>query len=483
MPTTRADKPWHLCVHGHFYQPPRENPFTGKVPSEPGAGPYHDFNEKIAAECYRPNAQLGNFERMSFDLGPTLASWLERHDPATYQAIVAADRKNVAETGQGNAMAQAYNHTILPLATHQEKRVQLAWGIADFVHRFGRRPEGLWLAETAVDTETLRLMAEFGIKFTILAPWQAQERDIDPTEPYRVRLPGGQLIVVFFYQGPLSGGVSFDPGLTINAETFAQADLPRHLNPHKLARGERQLLTIATDGELYGHHQAYRDLFLAHLLKVSAPVAGFEVLRPAQYLARFRVRREARIKDATSWSCHHGVERWRGGCPCTEGDGSWKLPLRHAFDRLAARIDAAFELTTRDLLREPWAAVEAYLPLRLGDVSEKEFLAAHATGKLSHDAVRKLRLLFEAQYYRHLVYTSCAFFYEDLDRLEPARMLAFGTRAARLTQQATDLAMEEAFVLDLAAARSWRTGRTGADLYRQVVSRRAARKNGARQAA
>ncbi|MBI4495188.1 MAG: DUF3536 domain-containing protein [Chloroflexi bacterium] len=483
MSSPERNSTWHLCVHGHFYQPPREDPFTGQVPAEPGAGPYHDFNEKIAAECYRPNARLGNFERLSFDLGPTLAWWLERHDPETYQAIVAADRRNVARFGQGNALAQAYNHTILPLATYQEKRIQVAWGVADFRHRFGRRPEGMWLAETAVDGETLGVLADFGLRFTILAPWQAQTHDLDTSEPYRVPLPDGRSIAVFFYHAPLSGGVSFDPGLTSNADVFVGADLPRHLRPEKMARGEPQCLMIATDGELYGHHQVFRDHFLAHLLQISAPAAGFEVLWPARYLERFGVRREVHLWDASSWSCHHGVERWRGGCACTEGNGSWKWHLRHALNRLASKIDCLYELEAKDLLRDPWPAAEDYLGLRLGDVSLGQFLAAHAARRLSHSLVQKLSLLLEAQYYRQLMFTSCAFFFEDLDRLEPAKVIAYGARAALLVREATGLALDESFVLDLRAARSWRTGRTGADLYAQVVAHGIARRHGTLPAA
>ncbi len=194
----------YLCIHGHFYQPPREDPFTGRIPHEPGASPYDNFNEKITVECYRPNADLGNFDQISFDLGPTLAAWLEQAHPDVYRRIVEADRRAIERDGVGNALAQAYNHTILPLATARDKRTQIMWGLLDFFYRFGRRAEGMWLAETAVDVPTLDLLAEQGVGYTVLAPWQAAE-PIDPTEPYLVRLPSGRRITVFFYNGPLSG--------------------------------------------------------------------------------------------------------------------------------------------------------------------------------------------------------------------------------------------------------------------------------------
>ena len=214
-----------LAIHGHFYQPPREDPLTGAIPNEFGAAPFGNWNERIHAECYRPNAELGNFERISFNVGPTLSSWMAGYDRSTYGAIVEQDRATVREFGVGNAIAQAYNHTILPLQSREDKVTQVAWGIADFEHHFGRKPQGLWLAETAVNTETLVVLADAGIEFTILAPWQADAPDVDTTEPYRVSLPGGRSITAFFYDRDLSGRVSFDPVMTSNADAFALHDL------------------------------------------------------------------------------------------------------------------------------------------------------------------------------------------------------------------------------------------------------------------
>jgi alpha-amylase/alpha-mannosidase (GH57 family) len=459
-----------VCLYGHFYQPPREDPFTGHIPREPGATPYENFNEKITAECYRPNADEGNFAALSFDLGPTLAMWLEQQHPDVHQTIVEADRQNVARYGTGNALAQAFNHTILPLAPTRDKRTQISWGLADFEHRFGHRAEGMWLAETAVDLETLDILAEQGVKYTVLAPWQSAT-PVDPTEPYRVWLPSGRSIVVFFYNGPLSGGVSFDWDATTNADSFAASYLPNHLNEEKVARNEDQLIVVATDGELYGHHKPWRDRFLAHLVGEGASSVGFEVVSLSRYLRDHQPTHEAELRVPSAWSCAHGVARWGGGCVCTEGDSSWKPALRHALDDLATRLNEIFERETSGTLYDPWAARDAYLSLRNGWMSADEFWTQHGKndgrplGKVAEE--HTLQLL-EAQYYGQWMYTSCGFFFEDLDRIEPRNDIAFARKAISLVWQATRLDLEADFVRNLAAAQSWRTGLTGASIYAQL---------------
>lgn len=460
----------YVCLYGHFYQPPREDPFTGRIPHEPGATPFDNFNEKITAECYQPNAEEGNFEHISFDLGPTLATWLEQAHPDVYARIIAADRKNVEAIGTGNALAQAYNHTILPLATSRDRATQVAWGIADFEHRYGHKPEGMWLPETAVDMDTLEILVDHGIQYTVLAPWQAAE-PCDPTEPYAVHLPSGRQIAVFFYNAPLSGGVSFDWNTTTNADTFAASFLPNHLNQEKAARGEDQLIVIATDGELYGHHKPWRDRFLAHLVNEGAASFGFEVVTLGQYLKTHHPKREVRLRVPSAWSCAHGVNRWQAGCECTGGDPSWKLWLRASLDNLALRLDALFEQESRDILRDPWAARNDYLALRNGWTSPDQFWSAnaiegHAPASKASES-RILRLL-EAEYWGQCMFTSCGFFFEDLDRIEPRNDIAFARRAISLAWQATRQDLESAFLADLAATRSWRTGLTGVDLYRQL---------------
>jgi len=459
-----------LCVYGHFYQPPREDPFTGEVPQEPGAAPFANFNEKITDECYRPNAEEGNFDAMSFDLGPTLADWLERRHPTTHARIIAADRRNVAAYGVGNALAQAYNHTILPLATPRDKRTQIVWGMMDFAHRFGRPAEGLWLAETAVDLETLDIMAEQGVRYTVLAPWQSAE-GCDPTEPYLVRLPSGRSIAVFFYNGPLSGGVSFDDGMTTNADDFAAHTLRAQLNSTKVTRGEDQLIAIATDGELYGHHKAWRDHFLRRLTHDGATNAGFTVTSLGRYLRAHPPTRETTLRTPSAWSCAHGVARWSAGCDCTEGDSSWKPTLRHAFDHLSSRLNRVFEESASQALADPWAARDAYLALRHGWLAPAEFWARFGVrGRAPRARANETRTiqLLESQYFGQWMYTSCGWFFEDLDRIEPRNDIAFARRAINLVWLATGQDLQRDFLRDLDATRSWRSGLTGRDLYRQL---------------
>ena len=460
----------YLCVHGHFYQPPRQDPFTNLIPPEAGAAPYANFNEKITAECYLPNANQGNFERVNFDLGPTLAAWLAEAHPTVLERVIEADRSSARQHGAGAAIAQAYNHTILPLASARDKRTQILWGLRDFERRFGRVSEGMWLAETAVDLETLTILRGLGVRYTVLAPWQSAE-PVDPTEPYLLRLPGGDSITVFFYNGPLSGLVSFDPEATSNADRFAHQYLAPHLNSEKQARGEDQLILIATDGELYGHHKPWRDQFLWRLTREAAPAAGYEVTTLDRYLRDHPPTREARLREPSSWSCHHGVARWSDGCACVPGDSSWKRPLRDAFDNLRAGLDALYERETASVLSDPWAARDAYLDLRNGWATPAEFWrSAGRRGRrpmLRRQESRATRLL-EAQYYGQAIYTSCGWFFEDLDRIEPRNDIAFARRSISLAWQATGVDLQEAFLCDLARTRSEVTGLTGADLYRAL---------------
>jgi Domain of unknown function (DUF3536)/Glycosyl hydrolase family 57 len=462
--------PTYLCLHGHFYQPPREDPFTGQLPIEPGATPFANFNEKITAECYQPNAEAGNFAAINYDLGPTLASWLEETHPNVYQLIIDADRQHMQRYGVGNAMAQAYNHTILPLATTRDKRTQIVWGLTDFRHRYGHEAHGMWLAETAVDLETLDLLAQYGVTYTVLAPWQAAT-PIDPSEPYLVRLHDGRSITIFFYNAPLSGGVSFDWNTTSNADLFAANLLPGHVVQSKREAGDPQLILIATDGELYGHHKPWRDKFLTHLIHHGAPEYGFEICTLERYMQMYPATKEVQLRVPSAWSCGHGVARWDTGCECTEGDSSWKGALLTALRHLAQRGDRLFEQYAGDTLSDPWAARDAYLPLRNGWETPESFWAKY--GKYQRppeDALLAQRtlLLLEAQYYQQYSFTSCGFFFEDLDRIEPRNDIAFARRAISLTWQALRVDLQKDFLQDLRAAKSWRTNLTGANLYRQL---------------
>ncbi|HEY7779841.1 MAG TPA: DUF3536 domain-containing protein [Ktedonobacterales bacterium] len=480
-----------LCVHAHFYQPPREDPFTGEIPEEYGAGPYHDFNAKITAECYRPNAELGNLERLSFDLGPTLAGWLEHAAPDVYAAFLAADRQRVERDGAGNAMAQAYNHTILPLASPRDQRTQVAWGIADFRHRFGRAPRGMWLAETAVDLGTLEVVARQGIAFVILAPWQAEGADpahasgVDTTRPYQVALPEGRAISVFFYDANLAGAAHGAGPLTDDPRAFARYALPMRLDNWWWGPRGDQLLLAASDGEFYGHHRPGRERWLATLLGEAAPAAGFSVTWPERWLLDHPAVEPMRIRSRTSWSCRHGLVRWMDDCDCVRdaaggGDGFWKLPLRTALDRLADRLDHAYARFGGALLRDPWDARDASILVRLGEQSWETFFATWASDEVDAlaplhraRAAERARDLLDAQYYRQLMYTSCGFFFEDLDRIEPRNNLAYAAMAIRLTERATPGFgdFEDDFLADLEGARGRRSGRTAAQLYDAIRAR------------
>lgn len=460
----------YLCLHGHFYQPPREDPFTHILSTEPGAAPFANFNEKITSECYRPNVEEGNFEAISYDMGPTLAAWLEQTHPDVYQGIIEADHRHRERYGVGNALAQAYNHTILPLATTRDKRTQILWGLQDFRHRYGYDAHGMWLAETAVDLESLDIMAQCGITYTVLAPWQAA-MPIDPTEPYILPLKDGRSITIFFYNAPLSGGVSFDWTATSNADVFAASYLPNHVVQSKHESGEAQLIVIATDGELYGHHKPWRDKFLSYLIHHGAPEYGFEICTLERYMLMHPATREVQLRVPSAWSCAHGVARWDTGCECTEGDGSWKSHLRQALTHLSEQGDALFERSAAKTLSDPWAARDDYLALHNGWESAKNFWARHgkqhrtpANKQLAQQAL----LLLEAQYYQQYSFTSCGFFFEDLDRIEPRNDIAFARRAISLIWQALGIDLQRGFVQDLKEAKSWRTGLTGEDLYRQL---------------
>lgn len=438
----------YLSIHGHFYQPPREDPFSGQIPIEPGAAPYPNWNERIYAECYLPNVELGNFARLSFNLGPTLCAWLEGAHPAALKRILAQDRENLKRFGVGNAIAQPFNHTILPLASYRDKVTQVAWGIADFEHRFGRKPAGMWLPETAVDLESLSILEQAGIQFTLLAPWQAEREHLDVTEPYRVNLSAGRSITVFFYQAELSGGVSFNPEMTANADRFVESELSPRYHPGKAQRGEAQLLLIASDGELYGHHMPLRQHFLAYLLNHASERQDIAPTFPALWLKSRPARRPVTIREKTSWSCRHGVERWRGPCACIPGDGRWKAALRSAFDRLGAALDAVYYNALSPHVPDPWALRHEYIYVVLGLRSLEDLVWELADRCPSPEDLASIHLLLEAQRERQRMFTSCGFYFEDFDRIEPKNNVAYAAQAVRLTHLATGV--------DLSAdARAW----------------------------
>jgi len=462
-----------LSIHGHFYQPPREDPITGEIPNEVGAAPYNNWNERIHAECYRPNAELGNFEKISFNLGPTLCEWMANHDRPTLRLIAAQDRANVRRYGVGNAIAQPFNHTILPLATYADKVTQIRWGVRAFEHGFGRPPSGMWLPETAVDVETLMILVDHGIQFTILAPWQAEGQNPDPTEPYRVALPNGRSITVFFYHSELSSRVSFEPHATTNADYFAAQEVASRYLSEKMRRGDPQLLLIASDGELYGHHQSFRDHFLAHLVNGASAHAGITPIFPALWLKQHPPRRTIAISDNTSWSCHHGVLRWCGECACTPDYGIWKMYLRRALDRLAMELDSIYAAAVRPLGIDPLRLRDEYVRVMLGEMTAENLVAQMASRPLTSEQSQRVQRLLAAQNERQRMFTSCGWFFEDFARIEPKNNVAHAAQAVQLTRLATGDDLSGLALEALSHVISHRTGLRGDIVFRKQLQRAA----------
>ncbi len=485
-----------IVIHGHFYQPPRENPWLESVEVQDSAAPYHDWNERVTAECYAPNTAarrvdehnrvldiVDNFEKISFNIGPTLFAWLERHRPEVYAKIIAADPASVAaRDGHGNASAQVYNHMIMPLATRRDKVTQVRWGIDDFRARFGREPEGLWLPETAVDNESLEVLAEAGVKFTVLAPHQAlrvrplgaatweETNGIDPSRAYLWRGPRGLTLAIFFYDGHLSRAIAFDR-LLERAE-----NLVAWLNAaFSETRTWPQLVHCATDGETYGHHSRFGEMALAAAVQQIEAEGTATLTNYGAFLAAHPPTHEVEIRERTSWSCAHGVERWRSDCGCrTRGDWHqrWRAPLREALDWLRDQIDPFFEARASAHLKDPWAARDAYAAVLLDRSPERldAFFAAHARGPLDPTARVEARRLLELQRNRLLMYTSCGWFFDEISAIEPVQILRYAAMALQYLNDLGGGRLEDGFVRRLAAAPSNVPEiRNGAEVYRRLV--------------
>jgi alpha-amylase/alpha-mannosidase (GH57 family) len=474
----------YVCIHGHFYQPPRENPWLEAIEVQDSAYPYHDWNERVTAECYAPNtasrildereriaAIVNNYSRISFDFGPTLLSWLEPKAPEVYAAVLAAERESRERfSGHGSALAHAYNHMILPLANRRDKRTQVLWGIRDFAHRFGRAPEGMWLPETAVDLETFDVLAELGIRFTVLAPHQAvrerpsggrwrdvTEGKIDPAMPYRLSLSSGRSIDLFFYDDAISRDVAFG-GLLHSGEQFATRLLAGF--PEKTTATPR-LVHIATDGETYGHHHPHGDMALAFALRAIDSDGNALLTNYGDFLEKHPPSREVEIREYTSWSCGHGVERWRSGCGCSTGahpgwSQAWRAPLRQALDGLRDSVAAPFEEKALGLFRDPWGARDDYIAVvldrSLGSVSR--FLEAHAVRPLAPpERIGAVKLL-ELQRHALLMYTSCGWFFDDISGTEAVQVLQYAGRVVQLAEELFGGSFEEGFLAALSQARS-----------------------------
>jgi alpha-amylase/alpha-mannosidase (GH57 family) len=458
-----------FCIHGHFYQPPREDSLTGVIPVEPGALPYRNWNERIHDQCYRPNAVLRNYEHISFNFGPTLLAWMEKYDPDTVAKIVAQDRTNYEAYGVGNAMAQAFNHTILPLAPRRAKETQIRWGIADFVHRFGHQPSGLWLPETAVDNETLEVLVENGIEFTILAPWQADTSHLNTTHPYWVELPGDKRIAVFFYDQKLSTSISFNPGATINADDF----VVNYLKPEYSANGnssEPQLVMVASDGELYGHHQQFRDKFLSYLMGGALSDHDIQTTYPGLWLKQHPPKKSIQIRQFTSWSCHHGVTRWMGPCGCTP-HGEWKAQMRQAFRAISDMIEETSAVTGNALIKDWWELKNEYIHVLLGEIRAWELINKYSLEELEEDEICKIELLLRANVERQRMFTSCGWFFDDYDRIEPKNNTAYAAQAVWLVQKATGIDLSERAMAWLKPVKSWKTSQRADIVFNHYLQR------------
>lgn len=469
-----------VCIHGHFYQPPRENPWLEAIEPQPSAHPYRDWNERITAECYRPNTAarvvdgtdhiiqiVDNYSRMSFNVGPTLMSWLEESAPDVYEALIAADGASIKRFGgHGSAMAQAYNHMIMPLASPRDLMTQVRWGIADFRYRYGRMPEGMWLAECAVDTASLEAIAAEGIVFTVLAPHQAKAwrppggawrtQAVDPGRAYRCALPSGRSIDLFFYDGATSQAVAFERLLADGHQIVSRM----------IARGpaegsEPTLCHIATDGETYGHHHRYGDMALAWALsQVEQGWNGTRLTNYAEFRAKVPATWEVQLAEDTSWSCVHGLERWRSDCGCNGGkpgwNQRWRRPLRDAFDWLREQAVHALVTVGSDLFRDPWVARDAYIDvvLRRTQAARDRFIAEHASHVLSPaERVRALSLM-EMTRHAMLMYTSCGWFFDDLSGIETVQCMQYAARVAELVKDVTGTTVELELIDRLALARS-----------------------------
>ncbi len=491
-----------LTVHGHFYQPPRENPWLEAIELQDSALPFHDWNERINKECYNPNSVskivdsrnrildvVNNYELMSFNFGPTLLSWMEHFAPLTYERIIKADIESIAEhNGHGNAIAQVYNHIIMPLANEKDKETQIKWGIRDFEYRFGRKPEGMWLAETAVDDDTLRLLEANGIKFTILSPYQAEKfkkkgdkewtdvswGNIDPARSYKYNIKSapGKSIDLFFYDGAISRSVAFDE-LLKDGNKF----IKRLKEGVSECRDYPQLVHIATDGESYGHHTKFGDMALAYVLKIRAKDEGFTITNYGEYLEKYRSDCEVEIKQASSWSCFHGVGRWKEDCGCSTGghpgwNQKWRKPLRDALDYLRDELVVLFETEGQKYFDDVWNVRNNYISVILdrNEMNVKKFQQENFKSDLSDDEKVHAMELLEIQRQAMLMYTSCGWFFSEISGIETVQIMKYAARAMQLASKFTNKNLEEKFLNILAQAKSNIPEHgTGKDIFERFV--------------
>ncbi|MDR1397434.1 MAG: DUF3536 domain-containing protein [Desulfarculales bacterium] len=489
-----------VCIHGHFYQPPRENPWLEYIEPQESAAPFHDWNERVNAECYAPNTAariidsnswitkiINNYEYISFNFGPTLLDWLAEADPDTVDMIRAADAKSLRRLGYGNAIAQNYNHIIMPLASRHDKITQIRWGIKNFEHHFGRPPQGMWLAETAVDLDTLDLLAREGILFTVLAPRQAAavrphhtapwqdvlHSRIDPRRPYYAVLPGGGKMALFFYDGPLSQSIAFE-GILNDGQAFA-ARIKNLFDPHP---SDPQLVHMATDGESYGHHHRFGEMALAYALHLLNQDPEVTITNYAGYLAANPPTWEVQIIDNSSWSCVHGVERWRSDCGCGGRGKDWSLAwrsfLRQGLDELRDDVVRLMETKGRELLKDPWAARDDYINFLLAPNGEEaiyDFLARHQAGPLDPNQADTAMKLMSCARFAMYMFTSCGWFFEDISGLEAVQNMNYAARCIDLANSIDKKSKRlERLLRTLEKAESnFPTQGSGRDIWRRYV--------------
>lgn len=492
-----------LTIHGHFYQPPRENPWLEAIELQDSALPFHDWNERICKECYNPNSVsrivdnknqildiVNNYQYMSFNFGPTLLSWMEEFAPLTYERIIKADIDSISEhSGHGNALAQVYNHMIMPLANAHDKETQVKWGIRDFEYRFGRKPEGIWLAETAVDDATLKVLVDNGIKFTILSPYQALKirktgdkewqdvswGNIDPARSYKYTLKcdSKKSIDLFFYDGAISRSVAFDE-LLKDGNRF----IKRLKEGVSETRNYPQLVNIATDGESYGHHTKFGDMALSYVLKIKAEDEGFKITNYAEYLDKYESDYEVDIKQASSWSCFHGVGRWKEDCGCSTGghpgwNQKWREPLRNALDYLRDELAKVFEAEGPKYFNDnPWTIRNKYIDVILDRnyITIRKFQKENFKPDLTEEQKVKGMELLEIQRQAMLMYTSCGWFFSEISGIETVQIMKYAARAMQLVARFTNEDFETNFkdILSQAKSNIAEFG-TGKDIYEHFV--------------
>ncbi len=488
----------YICIHGHFYQPPRENPWLEEVELQESAEPFHDWNERITAECYNPNGVsrildgdgkivdiVNNYAKISFNFGPTLLSWMKDKAPKSYQYILEGDKQSLQRfNGHGSAMAQVYNHIIMPLANRRDKETQIIWGLEDFKRRFGREAEGMWLAETAVDTESLELLVEHGIKFTVLAPNQAKryrslgEQDwlegVNPKHHYICRLPSGKKIVLFFYDGDVSQAVAFK-GLLKDGKEFANYLVG---NFSEEMGDQAQLVHIATDGESYGHHHRHGDMALAYCLQYIEENDLARITNYSEYMSLVAPTHEVEIYEDSSWSCAHGVERWKSNCGCSTGgrlewNQAWRTPLRNALDWLRDELIEVYESEMALFHPDPWKIRNAYISVLMNRAPEnlEKFFEEYIQTELSeHGKTRVMRLL-EMQRYSLLMFTSCAWFFDEISGIETVQVLQYANRAIQLGERVSDHLLEPEFLDRLQEASSNLPEHgNGAEIYQKFTT-------------